>query len=150
MAHISSFVIKIIIHLSKKVSLSLLLIEKVNILAKYSNFTNVFLKKLAEILFRRIRANKPAIKRKQSKQLLYKPIYNLGLVVPKTFRIYIEINLANNFIRLLKLQTSAQILFIEKPEDNFYLCVNFQKFNNLIIKKQYLLPVIGKSFNQLS
>lgn len=43
--------------------------------------------------------NNHAIKLINSQQLSYKLIYNLGLVELKTLKVYIEINLANKFIK---------------------------------------------------
>lgn len=49
-AYISILAAKIIIYLTKKAHISLLLLKKFTILAKYFNFADVFSKKLAEIL----------------------------------------------------------------------------------------------------
>ena len=61
---------------------------------------------------------------------------------------YIEINLTNGFIQLLKSLAGAPILFVKKPNGSFCLYVNYSSFNNLTIKKWYLLPLIGESLNQ--
>ena len=42
--------------------------------------------------------NNHTIKLEKDKQSLFGPIYNLRLVELETFKIYIKINLANNFI----------------------------------------------------
>lgn len=64
-------------------------------------------------------------------------------------KIYIEKNLANNFIRQSKFLAGAPILFVWKLDGIFYLCVNYCGLNNLTIKNQYLLPLIGELLNQL-
>ena len=43
----------------------------------------------------------------------------------------------------------ASILFDKKLDGNFRLCINYQGFNNLIIKNQYLLLLIGYFLDQL-
>ena len=48
--------------------------------------------------------NNQAINLIKSKQTLYGLIYSLGLIKLETLKIYIEINLANRFIRSFKLQ----------------------------------------------
>lgn len=48
-AYINSLRAKITIHSAKKTSITLLLVEKVIIPIKYSDFTDVFLKKLAKV-----------------------------------------------------------------------------------------------------
>ena len=48
--HVSFLKSKIIIHLARKAQMALLLAKKVIILAKYLDFANVFLKKVANVL----------------------------------------------------------------------------------------------------
>ena len=67
----------------------------------------------------------------------------------ETLKIYIETNLANGFIWLSKSPASAQIHFVQKPNDSFCLCVNYWGLNNLTIKNQYILPLISGSLDQL-
>ena len=62
---------------------------------------------------------------------------------------YIKTNLTNGFIRLSKLSTGTSIVFLRKPDGNFYLYVNYQGLNNLTIKNWYLLPFIYELLNQL-
>lgn len=48
------------------------------------------------------------------KQLFYIFIYSLKLIILKILKIYIEINLLNNFIKLFKLFIKVFIFFIKK------------------------------------
>ena len=57
---------------------------------------------------------------------------------------YIETNLANSFIRLSKSPAGAPILFNWKSNSFFWLCVNYQGFNNLTIKNWYPLSLVGE------
>ena len=59
-----------------------------------------------------IKLNHHAIKFQETQQLFYKLIYSLSLIELKTLKIYIETNLANNFIWPLKLLASAFIFFV--------------------------------------
>lgn len=68
MAHISNLLAKIIICLGRKVPISLLLIEKIIINAEYTYFADIFLKELANMLTKQIRANKYAIKIKKAQE----------------------------------------------------------------------------------
>ena len=122
------------IYLARKAQIGLVLAKEVTILAKYSDFANVFLEKLANILPEQIGVNEHAIKLEKGKQPPYGPIYNLKPVELKTFKIYIKTNLANHFIQYSKLATSALIPFVRKTDGSFYLSVNYQRLNNLIIK----------------
>lgn len=62
---------------------------------------------------------------------------------------YIEINLANGFIRPFKSPANASIKFICKKEGSFQLCVDYQDLNNLAINNWYLLLLIDKFLNHL-
>ena len=116
--------LRMIIHLAKKVQIALLLAEKVIIPAKYLDFADVFLKELANILTKQTGVNKHAIELIKGKQQPYRPIYDLELVDFKAFKIYIETNLPNGFIQASKLLASTSILFVNKLDGSFCLCVN--------------------------
>ena len=127
-----------------------LLVKEVTILAKYSDFANVFLEKSANLLPKQIGVNEHAIELEESKQLPYRPIYSLRPVEFKTFKTYIKTNLANGFIRALKSRAGAPILFVPKPNSSFRLYVNYCRLNNLTIKNWYLLPLILKSLDRIN
>ena len=55
-----------------------------------------------------------------------------------------KINLANGFIWLFKSSAKAPILFDKKLDRSFCLYIDYWGFNNLIIKNQYLLPLISE------
>ena len=92
---------------------------------KYTNFTNVFLSKLATKLSRHTRINNYTIKLVDNKQSLYSSIYNLGLIELKTLKIYIKNNLVNGFIRLFKFFTKTLIFFNKKLDKNLKLYINY-------------------------
>ena len=60
--HVASLTLNITIYLAQKTQIALLLAKKVIILAKHTDFANVFLKKLAKVLPERTGINKHAIK----------------------------------------------------------------------------------------
>ena len=111
-----------------------MLIKKITILEKYLDFTNIFLKKAVKVLPECIRINKHIIKYKKAKQMPCSLIYNLDIVELKSFKTYIETNLANGFILFFKSFVDILILFIYKSYGNFYLCVNYWGLNILTIK----------------
>ena len=59
--------LKMTIHLARKAQITLLLVEKVTTLAEYSDFADIFSKKLAEVLSEQTRANKHVIVLNKSK-----------------------------------------------------------------------------------
>lgn len=103
----------------------MLFIEKVTIWAEYSDFVNIFLKKLVKILPKYIIGNEYAIKLKINKQPPYKLIYSLRPIELEAFKIYIEINSTNSFIRPLKLLANTLLFFVQKSDKSFYLYINY-------------------------
>lgn len=103
MAQVNSRAAKMTIYLAIKTWIILLLVEKIIILAEYLDFTNVFLKKSVVVLFKLTGDNEHEIKLEKNKQPFYKSIYSLEPVKLEIFKIYIETNLANGFIRPSKL-----------------------------------------------
>ena len=101
--YITFFNSEITIYLARKAQIALPLAKKVIVLAEYSDFANLFSKKSADIFLERNKVNEQAIKLDKDKQLLYRLMYSLGLVELKTLKTYIKTNLANGFIRVLKL-----------------------------------------------
>ena len=129
--------------------MALILAKKVIALVEYLDFANVFLEKSANVLFKQTGVNEHDIKLEKGKQPPYRHIYSLWPIELKTLKTYIKTNLANGFIQTSKLPTSAQILFIRKPNNSFCLYINYQGLNNLTIKNRYLLPLIGGSLDWL-
>ena len=123
--HVSFLRLKITIYPARKAQIALLLAEKIAVLAKYSDFANIFLEKSANILLEQTEVNKYTIELEEGKQLFYRPIYNLKPVELKTFKTYIETNLANGFIKASKSPTGAPILFVRKPNSRLCLCINY-------------------------
>ena len=118
------------------------------VLMEYFNYNDIFLAEYVVELSENTKINEHIIKLEEGKQPLFGSIYNLGPVELKTLKTYIKINLANGFIRPFKSPTRAPILFDRKPDRNFHLCIDYWGLNNLIIKNQYLLPLISESLNQ--
>ena len=67
----------------------------------------------------------------------------------KTLKTYIKTHLKTGFIQSSKFSTFASILFNKKPNDSFWLCINYWDLNNLIINNQYPLPFICKAMDWL-
>lgn len=128
MVHISSLSLgsKITIHPARKTQIALLLAKKVTVLANYLDFTDVFSKKLAEVLLEQIEINKHAIELEKGNQSSYGPIYSLEPIKLKEHKTYIKTNLTNGFIKILKLLVIASILFLRKPNSSFYIYFNYQ------------------------
>ncbi len=68
----------------------------------------------------------------------------------ETLKVYIENNLANNFIRLFKSSAGAPILLDKKSDSSLKLCVDYWDLNNLTIKNWYPLLLIRELLDRLS
>ena len=102
------------------------------------------------VLPERTKLNEHAIDLEDGKQPPYGSIYSLGPVELETLKTYIETHLKTGFIRPSKSPAGAPILFDKKPDGSLRLCVDYRDLNNLTIKNQYLLPLIGESLDWLS
>ena len=122
----------------------------IEILAKYSNYSDVFLAENVAELSEHTGINDHVIELEKDKQPPFRPIYSLGPVGLEILKTYIETNLANGFIQPSKSPAGAPILFDWKPDRNFRLCVDYRGLNNITIKNRYLLTLIGESLDQLS
>ena len=100
---------------------------------EYFDYSNIILAIFIMQLPEYTGMNNHIIKLKKDKQPFFGPIYNLGPIELETLKTYIEINLANGFIYPSKSFTGALILFNQKPDVSFYLCVNYQDLNNFKI-----------------
>ena len=139
------------VHPSRRAQIAALVANKAltSISTKYSDFADVFSLELASKLPEHTGINNNAIKLVDDWQLPYGPIYSLEPVELETLKTYIEINLANGFIRPSKSLARAPIFFDKKSDGSLQLCVNYQGLNNLTIKNQYLLPLVGEFLDQL-
>lgn len=77
--------------------------------------------------------NKHVINLINSQQISYKLIYSLSFVELEILKIYIEINLANDFIMPSKSLAGTSILFIKKLNKNLQLYIDYKGLNNLTI-----------------
>ncbi len=139
------------VHLSKKAQIAYLKADETptKVPSKYADFADVFSLKLAAELPVHTRINDHAIELVDDWQLLYVPIYSLGPMELEILKAYIENNLASGFIRPFKSPTGAPIIFDKKPDGSLRLCVDYQSLNNLTIKNQYPLPLVGESLDRL-
>ena len=137
------------VHSEKQAQVEALLFNKAftEVLAKYSDYSDVFLAEYVVKLPENTGMNEHAIELEEGKQPLFGPIYSLELVKIEILKTYIKTNLANGFIRLSKFPTEALILFNRKPNRSLHLCVDYRGFNNLTIKTQYPLLLIGELLN---
>ncbi len=146
MIHVAALKAETSIHLLWAAQIATLQWDKatIEIPAKYFDYTDIFSSDLAIKLPENTSMNKHAIKLIKRKQPPYGPIYTLSLVELEVLKIYIKTYLKTGFIQPFKSSTDAPILFDKKPHSSLRLCVDYQGFNNLMIKNWYPLPLIGE------
>ena len=110
---------------SCKAHVATLTSKKTGILAKYSNFSNVFSLDSAAELPEHTGINDHPINLLDDKQPSYGPIYSLGPVELEILKTYIEANLASSFIRPSKFPASVPIPFVQKKNGSLYLCIDY-------------------------
>ena len=115
----------------------------------YKDYADMFSVNLTMELPENTSINKYAIKLQDDKQLLYRPIYDLGPMKLETLKTYIKTHLKIGFIQPFKSLAGALILFDKKPDSSFWLCVDYRGLNNHTIKNWYPLQLIGEAFNWL-
>lgn len=108
-----------IISPDQEAQIALFMAKKVAISTEYLDFTNVFSQKFTAKLLEQLNLNQYAIILEPGKKLLYRLFYSLKPVELGTFKIYIETNLVNSFIRPSKFSIRALILFVQKQMTAF-------------------------------
>ncbi len=151
--HIATFSVDLggEVHLLRKAQIAYLKVCEalIKVANEYDDLADIFSPKLTVELSKYTRINNHAIELVDDQQLPYSPIYSLGLMKLKILKIYIENNLANGFIRPSKTSAQTSILFNKQPDKSLWLCIDYQDFNNLTIKNQYPLLLVGESLNWL-
>ena len=124
------------VHPDQKTKITVLIadIPPITVPAEYFDFEDIFFKESTALLPEYTEINTHAIDLKKGKQPLYEPIYSLRTVELETWKIYIETNLANDFICPLKSPVGPRILFNKKPNGSLWLCIDYWDLNNITIK----------------
>ncbi len=138
-------------HPSKKAPIAHLKADEAlsEVSSKYIDFVDIFFPTLVAELPEHTGINNHSIEFVDDRQPPYGPIYNLGSVELEILKVYIKNNLASGFIRPSKSPVGALILFNKKSDGSLRLCVDYWGLNNLTIKNQYPLFLVGESLDQL-
>ena len=138
---------KIPVYSKRQAQVEALVFDKAptEVLAEYSDYSDVFLMENVVELPENTGINKHAIEPEEDKYPPFGLIYSLGPVELETLKTYIKTNLANGFIRPSKSPAKAPILSNKKPNRSFCLYVDYRSLNNITIKNQYPLPLIASS-----
>ena len=83
-------------------------------------------------------------------ELSHNFIYSLFENELKVLKIYIDKHFVNNFIKYSQSLIETFILFVQKKNNFFKLCVNYRDLNNFTIKNRYLLFFISENLNRFN
>ena len=118
------------------------------ILMFISNFKHMFDSKSTSMLITHDEHNHD-IDLMLNKTSSYEFLYNMFQKKFKTFREYIQKNLALNKIKHSIIDVEAFVLFVFKKNEKFRLCVNYKNFNVITIKNKVSLSLINETLNRL-
>jgi len=80
---------------------------------------------------------------------LYKSMYNLSVNELSIFRDNLEELLKKGYIQRLISSAGASILFIFKKNRDFWIYVDYRRFNKITKKNRYLFPFIEETLDRL-
>ena len=116
---------------------------------EYRDFTELFMNEISEetLLAHQSWDHKILIiKDKTSKKT---SIYSLSSEKLKALWVYLDENLKKEFIWESQSLTGYLILFVLKKDKMLWLCINYQRLNNITVKNSYLLSLISELQDQL-
>jgi hypothetical protein len=111
--------------------------------AQYQDFVKVFSKVRAETLPPH-RPTDHAIDLEPGYKVPSGWVYNLSEFKLKTFKAYIETNLASGFIQRSSFPAAVSILFAKMNDRGLQLSVDYRALNLGTVKNRYPLPLISE------
>jgi len=86
----------------------------------------------------------------EGKRPLYEPLQPLNEEKMKALKEYLDVNEKRGWIRASTSPAGAPIDFVKMKDGGLRLCVDYRQLNEITIKDQTPLPLIGESLDQLS
>ena len=87
---------------------------------------------------------------KSESQLIFESLYDMSRDELLVLKKYLDDNLIKEFIQASSFSAASPVLFVHKPEDDLWFCVNYRGLNAIMIKNCYLLLLIRKILNWMS
>lgn len=112
---------------------------------EYHEFLDMFLKKTTNILSsHKINNYHIKLKINPRKYLKHISLYEINIEELLIVKKYLENNLLKGFIKINSSLIISSILFIRKLEEELRFYINYYKFNAIIKKNRYSIPLIKK------
>ena len=116
---------------------------------EYHEFLDVFSRQLTDTLPPH-QPHDHHIHLKLGSQLIFEPLYGMFRDELLVLKKYLDDNLIKEFIWASFFSAAFPVLFVHKPEDDLWFCVDYRGLNAITIKNCYLLLLIRETLNQMS
>ena len=116
---------------------------------EYHEFLDVFSRQLADTLSPH-QPHDHHICLELRSQLIFKSLYGMSRDELLVLKKYLDDNLTKEFIQASFFSAASSVLFVHKPEDGLWFCVDYRGLNAIMIKNCYLLPLIRETLNWMS
>ena len=116
---------------------------------EYHEFLDVFSRQLADTLPPH-QPHDHHICLKPESQLIFESLYDMSRDELLVLKKYLDNNLTKEFIQASFSPAAFSVLFVHKPEDGLWFCVDYRGLNAIMIKNCYLLLLIRETLNQMS
>ena len=124
--------------------------DSATVLSKeYHEFLDVFSRQLTDTLPPH-QPHDHHICLKLRSQLTFKSLYNMSRDELLMLKKYLDDNLIKEFIQASFSSAAFSVLFVHKPEDGLWFCVDYRDLNAIMIKNCYSLLLIREILNQMS
>ena len=121
--------------------------DPVTVLSKeYHEFLDVFSRQLADTLPPH-QPHDHHICLEPRSQPIFKPLYDMSRDELLVLKKYLDDNLIKGFIQASSFPAASSVLFVHKPEDGLWFCVDYRGLNAIMIKNHYLLLLIRETLD---
>ena len=121
--------------------------DPVTVLSKeYHEFLDVFSRQLADTLPPH-QPHDHHIRLEPRSQLTFEPLYGMFRDELLVLKKYLDDNLTKEFIQASFFPAASPVLFVHKPGDGLWFCVDYRDLNAIMIKNCYLLLLIRETLN---
>ena len=119
------------------------------LLKEYHEFLDVFSRQLTDTLPPH-QPHDHHICLKLRSQLIFESLYNMSRDELLVLKKYLDDNLIKEFIQASFSSAAFSVLFVHKPKDDLWFCVNYRGLNVIMIKNCYSLSLIRETLNWMS
>ena len=116
------------------------------LLKEYYEFLDVFSRQLTDTLSSH-QSHDHHICLKPESQLIFEPLYDMSRDELLVLKKYLDDNLIKEFIQASFSSAAFSVLFVHKPEDGLWFCVDYRGLNTIMIKNCYSLLLVRETLD---